>query len=274
MGKVAGLDMIEVEVARAVRNPWNPNKMSTEMFEREKRSIQEHGFIDPITVRQMPDGTYQIIDGEHRWRAAQALGIKHVPASNLGVVPDAKAKKLTIIYNELRGAPDPDLLASLLADLSKETTIEQLAAELPFSQVEIETLVGAVESFDWNAAMTPDVPDPEGAKPKTKTGAEDRRFQLALLRGVIPVWLANALVAEFDASAEAVRSKTPEVVLKDWLTRLKASPPVPAPMTEEEQKFSAEQPARKRGKPRKSKGSVDASAASPESEPPFTPETL
>ena len=54
-------------------NPWNPNRMTTEMYAKALESISEFGMIDPLLCREMGDH-YQIIDGEHRYRAACDLG--------------------------------------------------------------------------------------------------------------------------------------------------------------------------------------------------------
>jgi len=46
-------------------------------------SIRTHGIIQPITVRKLSSGYYQIIAGERRWRAAKAAGLEEVPLSSL-----------------------------------------------------------------------------------------------------------------------------------------------------------------------------------------------
>ena len=43
-------------------------------------SIREHGIIQPLTVRKLASGYYQIIAGERRWRAARLAGLSEVPA--------------------------------------------------------------------------------------------------------------------------------------------------------------------------------------------------
>lgn len=53
-------------------------------------SIREHGIIQPLTVRRLSSGYYQIIAGERRWRAAKLAGLKEVPA----VIIDADDKKV------------------------------------------------------------------------------------------------------------------------------------------------------------------------------------
>jgi ParB/RepB/Spo0J family partition protein len=130
-------------------NPWNPNRQSDFIFEKEKISIHEHGFIDPVLARTV-EGQFQIIDGEHRWKAAKELGYGEISVLNLGEVADAQAKKLTIILNETRGKADYNLMGKLLQDLSQTVAIEELAYSLPYTQMEIETMM--VESnVDWDS---------------------------------------------------------------------------------------------------------------------------
>jgi ParB family transcriptional regulator, chromosome partitioning protein len=50
-----------------------------EAIEELAASIREYGLIQPITVRALDKGYYQIIAGERRWRAARAAGLKEVP---------------------------------------------------------------------------------------------------------------------------------------------------------------------------------------------------
>jgi len=235
--KIAGLKLVAVRVDAVQKNPWNPNRMTDETFEKEKRSILEHGFIDPITVRELEDGAFQIIDGEQRWRAAGELGIKEIPSTNLGPISDHKAKKLTIIYNELRGAPEPVLLARMLRDLVLEQTVPELSMDLPMTAVEIDSLVKAATEFDWGASFDPLQIIEEG--PGRLRGAQDeRKFSMGSIRGNIPIWLLDQLMVEFDKSASAVRTKNPELVLRDWVNRLKRTPPV----------VTAEPPAQVEGK--------------------------
>ncbi len=70
-----------VPVAKVTANPFQPRKEFDEVaLEELAQSIRQQGVITPITVRRMPDGSYQLIAGERRWRASQRAGLKEVPA--------------------------------------------------------------------------------------------------------------------------------------------------------------------------------------------------
>lgn len=132
-------------------NPWNPNVQSPFMFEREKRSIVTFGFVDPITIREVCEGDAvvgEIIDGEHRWRAATELGFVVVPVQNLGVVDDVTAKALTDLLNSLSGKPDARKQADLIASLLDAR--DDLRDVLPYQQGQLDEILSTRE-FDWES---------------------------------------------------------------------------------------------------------------------------
>jgi hypothetical protein len=145
-------------------NSWNPNRMDEFMFEKELNSMRAFGFVDPVTVREITDGVFEILDGEHRWRAAKVLDMKMIPIWNLGNVPDAVAKQLTIVLNETRGRSDSDKLAELLKDLLESEPRAELMETLPFDPERFRALTGS--DFDWSEL---DVPE-------TQNQSEDASF--------------------------------------------------------------------------------------------------
>ena len=67
-------------------------------------SIREHGIIQPLTVRKLASGYYQIIAGERRWRAARIAGLQEVPVIE---ADDRKAAELAMIENLQREDLNP-----------------------------------------------------------------------------------------------------------------------------------------------------------------------
>jgi len=61
-------------------------------------SLKTHGMITPITVRRLPSGDYQIIDGERRWRAARLADLTHVPV-RIFEADDRLAAEMALIQN-------------------------------------------------------------------------------------------------------------------------------------------------------------------------------
>ena len=69
-------------------------------------SIREHGIIQPLTVRKLSSGYYQIIAGERRWRAARMAGLSEVPVVIIEA-DDRKAMELAMIENLQREDLNP-----------------------------------------------------------------------------------------------------------------------------------------------------------------------
>jgi ParB family chromosome partitioning protein len=69
-------------------------------------SIREHGIMQPVLVRPVDHGRFEIIAGERRWRAAQRAGLKEIPAL-VKVVPDQSALALALIENIQREDLNP-----------------------------------------------------------------------------------------------------------------------------------------------------------------------
>lgn len=71
----------DIAISSIVPNPDQPRRHIEEQgIEELALSIREHGLIQPIVVQPLPDGRYQLIAGERRWRAAQKAGLVTVPA--------------------------------------------------------------------------------------------------------------------------------------------------------------------------------------------------
>ena len=88
-------------------NPDQPRRdFDDEELQALADSITEHGIIQPLTVRQMNSGYYQIIAGERRWRAARLAGLSDVPAVIIEA-DDKKAMELALIENLQRQDLNP-----------------------------------------------------------------------------------------------------------------------------------------------------------------------
>ena len=88
----------------------NPDQPRQDFDEEELQaladSIEIHGVIQPLTVRQMPNGYYQIIAGERRWRAARLANVSEVPVIIMEA-DDRKVMELALIENLQRQDLNP-----------------------------------------------------------------------------------------------------------------------------------------------------------------------
>ena len=88
-----------IPLKKIVANPYQPRKeFAPEALEELAQSIRQQGIITPVTVRKMPDGTYQLIAGERRCRAAQLADLKEVPAY-VRVATDNQMMEMALVEN-------------------------------------------------------------------------------------------------------------------------------------------------------------------------------
>ena len=96
-----------VPIAQVESNSAQPRKYFDEAALAELAdSIRQHGIIQPLTVRKLASGYYQIIAGERRWRAARLAGLREVPVVVIEA-DDRKAAELAMIENLQREDLNP-----------------------------------------------------------------------------------------------------------------------------------------------------------------------
>ena len=110
----------EVPVNKIKANPNQPRReFAAEALNELAESIRQIGIIQPITLRKMDDGTYQIIAGERRWRASQMAGLSSIPAY-IRTADDENMMQMALVENIQR----EDLNAIEIA-LAYQNLIEQ-----------------------------------------------------------------------------------------------------------------------------------------------------
>ena len=110
----------EVDIKKIKANPNQPRReFDQTALEELAESIRQIGIIQPITLRKMEDGSYQIIAGERRWRASQMAGLTAVPAY-IRTADDENMMQMALVENIQR----EDLNAIEIA-LAYQNLIEQ-----------------------------------------------------------------------------------------------------------------------------------------------------
>lgn len=98
-GGTVAASISEIPIAKIMANPYQPRKeFDKESLEELAQSIRQQGVITPITVRRMPDGSYQLIAGERRMRASQLAGLKVIPAY-VRVATDVQMMEMALVEN-------------------------------------------------------------------------------------------------------------------------------------------------------------------------------
>ena len=150
LGRGMGALMVDVPEEASGNSPYqllpihrvepNPNQPRRDFDEEELQaladSIATHGVVQPLTVRQLPSGYYQIIAGERRWRAARMAELKEIPAVIIEA-DDKKTMELALIENLQRQDLNPVEEAlgyrSLMDDygLTQEDTAKRVGKSRP-----------------------------------------------------------------------------------------------------------------------------------------------
>ena len=163
----------EVEISNIEPNPNQPRReFDQEALQELAGSIKELGIIQPITLRQMPGGKYQIIAGERRWRASQLAGLTKIPAY-IVTVEDESAMEMALVENIQR----EDLNAIEIA-----LAYQHLAETTGMTQAKISERVGKSRAAVTNymrllkAQMLKNGEDVKVAKGKTQKAQLPEEF--------------------------------------------------------------------------------------------------
>jgi ParB family chromosome partitioning protein len=143
-------ELRELPVGLIKPNPGQPRtKFDPEALAALAASIETSGIVQPLLVRPLPDGSYELVAGERRWRAAQQAGLEKVPA----VVRDqAEAERLqaalieNMVREDLNPVEEAKACAALVEDLG--LTKEELARRVGRSRPAVSNLIRLLELPD------------------------------------------------------------------------------------------------------------------------------
>jgi|SRR5580658_5409028 ParB family chromosome partitioning protein len=119
----------EIPIELIDRNPFQTRgKINQELLAELAASITANGVVQPVLVRPLANGRFQLIAGERRWKASELAGKKTIPAI-LRQVSDEQAMEITIVENLQRADLNPMEQARAFERLSREfhMTQEQMA---------------------------------------------------------------------------------------------------------------------------------------------------
>ncbi|MCR5175179.1 MAG: ParB/RepB/Spo0J family partition protein [Oscillospiraceae bacterium] len=184
-------DFEYVPVSRLEPRQGQPRTVFDEVSLRELAdSIAEHGVLQPLTVRPLTDGYYQIIAGERRWRAARLAGLDQVPV-RIFSADDRKTAELALIENLQREDLNP---------LEEARGYRDLMTGYGLTQEETAAVVGKSRSVVANAIRLLNLPD---------------EIQAMLEDGSLAPGAARALLAIPEGKAQR---EAAEKVVRDGLS--------------------------------------------------------
>ena len=148
--KATAVELRELPVELIVANPKQPRRrFDEEALQALAGSLGERGVLQPVLVRAKPGGTYELVAGERRWRAAQIAGLEKLPAL---VRPhgDAESLELALIENMAREDLNPIEEARACAALVEELglTREDVGRRVGRSRVAVSNLMRLLDLPD------------------------------------------------------------------------------------------------------------------------------
>jgi ParB family chromosome partitioning protein len=183
----------ELPIGAIAPNPFQPRRNFDEAQLKELAdSIAASGLLQPVIVRARPEGRYELIAGERRWRAVQRLGWSRIPAV-VREVDDRALLTLALIENLQRDALSP---------LDAARGYQQLMQDFSLPQQEVARLVGKDRSTVSNTLRLLRLPDD---------------VQQLLERRALSEGHARALLAL--AEAQEISRLARECVVAEWSVR-------------------------------------------------------
>ena len=172
-------------------------------------SIREHGIIQPLTVRKLSSGYYQIIAGERRWRAARMAGLHEVPAIVIEA-DDRKAMELAMIENLQREDLNP---------IEEAAGYQTLIIDYHMTQEEAAQRVGKSRSAVANSLRLLNLSEP------IKAMVEDGRLSNGHARALLPLNAAMQEKAAATVAKDDLNVRQTELLVKKLTAEKKETPP-------------------------------------------------
>lgn len=194
LGALLGDDVMKTESSGSLSLPISqvetcssqPRKrFDDESLQELADSISQHGIIQPLTVRKLSSGYYQIIAGERRWRAARLAGLQEVPVIVIEA-DDRKATELAMIENLQREDLNP---------MEEAAGFQSLIESYHMTQEEAAQRVGKSRSAVTNALRL------LGLTPSVRKLVEEGKLSAGHARALVPLSpslqesAANAIVS-------------------------------------------------------------------------------
>jgi ParB family transcriptional regulator, chromosome partitioning protein len=178
LAPVPGARFAELPVSSIEPNAKQPRQVfDEEALEELKTSIREVGLLQPIVVREIGDGRYELVMGERRWRAAQAVGKDTIPA----IVRDTRDDAM------LRDALLENIHRANLNPLEEAAAYQQLLEEFGATHEELARRIGRSRPQISNTIRLLNLPGP---------------VQRRVAAGVLSAGHARALLSLDDSDAQ------------------------------------------------------------------------
>ncbi|MBB6227204.1 ParB family chromosome partitioning protein [Polymorphobacter multimanifer] len=181
----AAASATRLSLADIVANPTQPRRQFTvEAMAELVASVKAHGVLQPILVRPVADGRYEIVAGERRWRASQTAGLHDIPAL-IKPLDDGQAFEFALIENIQRS----DLNA-----MEEARGYRRLMTEFGHTQAAMADIIGKSRSHVANLLRLLDLP--EAVQSLLEAGELSMGHARAVAAAADPVALSQRVIKE------------------------------------------------------------------------------
>jgi ParB family transcriptional regulator, chromosome partitioning protein len=198
-----------IPVGKIRSNPFQPRlDFDPIALDELKQSILQKGVIQPITVRRMDEGNYELISGERRLRAVIDAGLHEVPAYILNVTSNQEMLELALIENLQREHLNPIEIA---------LSYQRLISELNYTQEEVAQKIGKDRTTVTNFIRLLKLPEEiqhslrigemNMGHARALLGMADQKKQLGLWKKIIAQGLSVRRVEQMVKDAGEKRKK-------------------------------------------------------------------
>lgn len=215
------LRLVPIEEIR--RGRYQPRlQMDPEELEELAASIRSQGLIQPVVLRKVEGGGYELIAGERRWRAAQMSGLGEIPAV-IKDIPDQAAAAMSLIENIQREDLNP---------LEEANALARLIEEFGLTHQEVANAVGRSRAAVSNLLRLRDLSD------EPRELLEAGKIEMGHARALLALPPEDQAVVARKVVNEGLNVRQAERLIKNWRQPKPKPQPVPVDVKRLETKLS------------------------------------
>ena len=193
----------ELPVDLVQRGKYQPRRdMDPQALEELAGSIRAQGVMQPIVVRPIGEGRYEIIAGERRWRASQLAGLDSIPAV-IREVPDEAAIAMALIENIQREDLNP---------IEEAIALQRLQQEFELTQQQVADAVGKSRVSITNLLRLMSLPE------DVKLMLERGDLEMGHARALLGLPAEQQTVAARQVVAKGLTVRQTEALVRQWLS--------------------------------------------------------
>ncbi|MBF8778643.1 ParB/RepB/Spo0J family partition protein [Pseudomonas fulva] len=201
--KIDQKELQQLPVDLIQRGKYQPRRdMDPQALEELAHSIRSHGVMQPIVVRPIEGGRYEIIAGERRWRATQQAGLESIPAM-VREVPDEAAIAMALIENIQREDLNP---------LEEAMALQRLQQEFELTQQQVADAVGKSRVTVANLLRLISLPD------EIKTMLAHGDLEMGHARALLGLDEERQVEGARHVVARGLTVRQTEALVRQWLT--------------------------------------------------------